>query len=361
MIQADSNLGISIFPMDVLLKILLETVLLIGFLWIGKSIMKAEVTFKTLFFTGFAGALASQVPFVGMYVSFAVVLFFMWKMARVDMVPDGVLIVIIGKGCGLIIMIYAAALFVEQTDTADLVSGVDQIPIYTDDEGTRYFTEGEKVYYLDENEEQVFVDANELFGISDVMEVADSDTVDQNDKQAESDTPSELPEVVALENKSDDRLFSEPLLSDSVVRGSPQPFEVYVPQGWMISKKNGEIAIRFEDHTYLNYYSQTGGLDNKSYLRDEVNRVMSNYGGYELAKQEIVTLDGKQWARIHFINPAGDQVLMMTHATGFDSYTIELNGTFQQLSEKKTILNKMMQSFNFPPSNYLLAHLESEE
>ena len=45
-----------------------------------------------------------------MYLSFAVVLFFLWKMGRLEIFPDGALILIIGKGAGFVVMIYAAAL-----------------------------------------------------------------------------------------------------------------------------------------------------------------------------------------------------------------------------------------------------------
>jgi hypothetical protein len=86
--------------MQVLFEVLIETIILIAFLWIGKSITKAQLYFKSLAITAFAGALASQVPFVGMYLSFVVVLFFLWKMARVDIFPDGALVLIIGKGSG---------------------------------------------------------------------------------------------------------------------------------------------------------------------------------------------------------------------------------------------------------------------
>ena len=347
--------------MAVLLEILIETVLLIGFLWIGKSIMKAEVSLGQLALSGLAGAFASQVPFVGMYLSFVVVLFFMWKMARIDMIPDGVLIVVIGKGLGLIMMIYVVGLLFQHVDPPELVSGVEQIPIYTDEEGKRYFTEGDKVYYLDENEEKVFVDANELFGISDVMTVADAESGAPGVvADEESDVSLEELEAPVIDVRSDQG-FSEPLLSDSVVRGSPQPFEVYVPSGWMVSKSHGLLSVRFEDHTYLNYYSQASDTNNKTYLRGEVDRILSGDNGYKAAKQEIIKLDGKQWARIHFINSSGDQVLLMTHANGLNCYSIEVTGSFAQLSEKKTILHRMMYSFNFPPSTYYFAQLEAEE
>jgi hypothetical protein len=61
--------------MLVLLKILIESLVLIGFLYIGKSVMKAQVSFKALLFTGLAGAFASQVPFVGTFLSFGVILY----------------------------------------------------------------------------------------------------------------------------------------------------------------------------------------------------------------------------------------------------------------------------------------------
>ena len=51
--------------MAVLLKILIETLVLIGFLWVGKSVMKAQVRFKPLVVTSLAGAFASQIPFGG--------------------------------------------------------------------------------------------------------------------------------------------------------------------------------------------------------------------------------------------------------------------------------------------------------
>lgn len=356
--------------MAVLLEILIETVILIVFLWIGKSIMKAQVYFTSLVFTGFAGALASQVPFAGAYLSFAVVLFFMWKMARVDMVPDGVLIVIIGKGAGLILMIFATGLLIDQVKTQKVVSGTGQIPIYRDEEGRRYFADGDQVYYRNEKNEKVFVDANELFGITEMMDIANHETEPnpngadrepEEDRAIDEAKATELAEVAANEEGSFSTEFSEPLLSDSVVRGLPLPFELFVPRGWMIGRSAGVLEIRKDDHTYFHCYSRDNGSDNKSYLRKEVNRVLSQYAGFEVARQEVISLDGAQWARIQFVNDPGDQVLLFTHANRTGCYTMELNGSFQQLSSNKEILNRIMYSFNFPPTTYFLAQLESEQ
>ena len=78
-------------------------------------------------------------------------------------------------------------------------------------------------------------------------------------------------------------------------------------------------------------------------------------------RQELVTIDGKQWAQLQFINEPGDQILLMTHSSKVGSYTIELKGTFRQLSEHLDTLNRIMYSFNFPPTTYFLAQAEASE
>ncbi|MCZ6673860.1 MAG: hypothetical protein O7C75_13080 [Verrucomicrobia bacterium] len=355
--------------MDVLLKVLIETLVITLFLWIGKSVMKAEVPFKSLAITALAGSLASQVPFLGTYLSFAVVLFFLWKMARVDVVPDGVLILIIGKGAGLIMMVYVVALMMDHVET-DKLDSFSNIPIYVDEEGTRYFATGEEVFYVDENNQKVFVDADVILGISEIMEVAEGEKTSSDSSEDSSLTEGgelqQSEDLVAneaseIESSSQIGEFSNPILSDSVIRGEPLPFEVFVPRGWMIGRSEGDLAIRYEDHTYLNCSSRQQGSDNNTYLREEVNRVLSQYSGYEVARQEIITMDGKRWARIQFINDPGDQVLLLTHANQFGCYSIELNGSFRQLSAMKDILNRMMLSFNFPPSTHFVAQLDGVE
>ncbi|QXD24154.1 hypothetical protein F7C95_19980 [Opitutia bacterium ISCC 51] len=184
--------------MSVLLNILIETLLLMAFLWIGKSIMKAQLHAKTLVVAALAGACVSQVPFVGLYLSFAVVLFFMWKMARVDMVPDGALIVIIGKGVSFIAMIWVVGAIWDQPGSGDLAGLVEEMPIYEDGDGILYFAEGEKGYHRNVDEEKVYVDANVLFGLSEV--VSDSAESDTTNASAEGNdvAPDEPEEIAAV-------------------------------------------------------------------------------------------------------------------------------------------------------------------
>lgn len=40
---------------------------------------------------------------------------------------------------------------------------------------------------------------------------------------------------------------------------------------------------------------------------------LSQYSTYSIAKQEIISLDNRQWAKIQFGNNRGDQVLLLTH------------------------------------------------
>lgn len=349
--------------MQVLLEILLETLILIGFLWIGKSVMKAQVYTKHLLIAALAGALASQVPFVGVYLSFGVVLFFMWKMARVDMVPDGVLIVVIGKGAGLIMMVYGVALFMDHSDN-DKIASLAEMPIYQNQEGLQYFAEGKDIYFRDDNGERVYVDATEIYGISEMMELAndeappvmaEAEITEPEAGEVVASIEEEIEEVVAVES------VFETLISDSVVRGQNLPFEIFVPRGWMVSRSPESVAIGYEGQTYLRCFAGSEESDNKSYLRSEVNRILNHFLGYEIMRQELVTIDGKQWARLQFINEPGDQILLMTHSSKVGSYTIELKGTFRQLSENLDMLNRIMYSFNFPPTTYFLAQAEASE
>ena len=349
--------------MLVLLEILVETLLLLAFLWIGKSVMKAQIRFKALITTSLAGALASQVPFVGMYLSFAVVLFFLWKMARVEMVPDGALILIIGKGAGFVAMIYVVAIIHEHVAPQDMASFESEIAIYVDDDGISYYSEEEKVYYLTEEGEKVYVDANGLFGLT--AEVASAETEETDAESLDPAADASAQGTDAIDPTSAESVFvagfSEPYLSDMMVRGNPTPFQIFVPQGWSVEKLKGSIAIRLDEHTYINCYSSEALSNNKSYLRKEVNRVMSQYSGYEVAKQELITMDKRQWARIQFMNRRGDQILLMTHGGNFGCFTVELNGSYQQLSAQKSVLNRIVSSFKFPPTTYLLAKVDSEE
>ena len=155
--------------------------------------------------------------------------------------------------------------------------------------------------------------------------------------------------------------FSEPLLSDSIIRGEPVPFQLYVPQGWMFQKQEGALAVRFDGQTFVHCFSRDALSDNKSYLREELNRVLLQYSGYRVARQEVVTIDKKQWARIQLANDQGDQVLLLTHGSHLGCYTVELNGSFQQLSAHKAILNRIIWSFKFPPTTFHLAQLHAEE
>jgi hypothetical protein len=263
-------------------------------------------------------------------------------------------------------MIYVVAVVIEFSDP-ETTPSLSRVPVYEDKDGEKYYSESGKIYYLDEGGDQVNVDGTELLGISEIMEVANQD---QSERPIEEDqveeatlketdiTVSELP----LDSNTDDSTWnSEALVSDSVIRGQEIPFEVFVPQGWLVSHGSQVIAIGTEEHIYFNCYSSKEYSNNKTYLRTEVNRALAQYPGYEIMKQEIVSLDGKQWARLQFINDPGDQVLLLTHSSKLGSYTIELNGSFQQLSNNKDMLNRIMYSFNFPPSTFLFAQLESEE
>ena len=355
--------------MEVLLEILIEAAVLIIFLYIGKSIMKAQLPFQAIAITALAGAFANQVPFIGTYVSVLVILFFLWKMARVDMVPDGVLILIIGKGCGVIAMIYVVGIFMEEGSAENFDSFSGGIPIYVDDDGIKYFAEGEQMYYFDENEEQVFVSSDKILGISEIMEMEASATPESTEVVAlEEGIPEEIVDSASLlfveedeQDLSHSGRFTNPIVSDSVIRGATLPFEIFVPKGWKISREAGKLAIRYGDHTYFNYYASFQGSDNQSYLRSEVSRVMSQYPGYGIAKQDIVQLDSRPWARIQLANDGGDQVLLLTHGDIQGCYSVELNGSFEQLSSQKSILNRMMFSFNFPPSTYFLTQVVEEE
>lgn len=351
--------------MLVLLTFLVETLILLAFLWIGKSIMKAQIHFNALITTSIAGALASQVPFVGTYLSYGVVLFFLWKMARVDMIPDGALILIIGKGLAFISMIYLVAILQEYAGSGDFAM-LDDAPIFVDEEGIEYFAEEEKVYYVDENGEKAYVDPMVVFGLADVMEFADEvHRTDEPQETAEAEVlevePEVIVEVAPEEDLNPGPGFSEPSFSDSVIRGIHIPYQVFVPQGWEVMRDDSSIALRLDGHTYINCYASELLTDNKTYLRSEVDRVLSQYPGYEIARQELVTVDNKQWARIYFADQSGNQVLLLTHGGNFGCYTVELNGSYQQLKANRQVLNRMVTSFKFPPSTYLLAKVELEE
>lgn len=345
--------------MIVLLNILIETLLLMACLWIGKSIMKAQIRLKTLVIAALAGACASQVPFVGLYLSTAVVLFFLWKLARVDMVPDGALIVILGKGVSFIAMIYVVGAIWDRTG-GGIAGLAEEVPVYEDGDGIVYYAEEEKVYYRNADDEKVYVDPNVLFGLSGGVagtEEPSPETVHPDDVEvAEAETaPSEQSREVLYSG------FSDPYLSDLMVRGEPMPFLMFIPKGWSVKKEKGALAVRREEHTYIHVYGSNTPSTNKAYLRNEVNRVLSQYYQYEVARQEIITMDKRQWARIQFANANGDQVLLITHGGKYGCYTVELNGTFRQLSAQKADLNRILTSFKFPASTYFIAQTDTEE
>lgn len=328
--------------------------------------MKAQLYFKPLAITAFAGALASQVPFVGTSLSIFVVLFFLWKMARLDIFPDSALILIVGKGSGLIMMIFVVAVVMDFSDPKETTS-LSQVPVYEGEGGKQYYSESGSIYYLGEDGEQVEVDGTELLGISEIMEIANQAPADQ---MIENDLTEELTIEVAestesvvlvTANEDESTWNSEPLISDSIIRGQEIPFEVFVPEGWLVRQNSQVVSIGTEDHIYFNCHSSKEYSDNKTYLRSEVNRAIGKYSGYQIMKQEVVLLDGKQWARLQFINDPGDQILMLTHSSMLGSFTIELNGSYMQLSNNKDMLHRILYSFNFPPSTFLLAQLESEE
>ena len=346
--------------MIVLLNILIETLLLMACLWIGKSIMKAQIRVKTLVIAALAGACASQVPFVGLYLSTAVVLFFLWKMARIDMVPDGALIVILGKGVSFIAMIYVVGAIWDRTGGSDLAA-MAEVPVYEDSDGIVYYAEDEKVYYRNADDEKVYVDSNVLFGLS--GGVAGSEKPTEETANFEELAAMEAEKAAAEEAARQELLpgFSEPYLSDLMVRGEPMPFLMFVPRGWSVKKENGVLSMRIDDHDYIHCFGSSESSNNKAYLRKEVNRVMSQHSGYKVAKQEIITMDKRQWARIQFANSSGDQILLITHGGKYGCYTVELNGSFQQLSSHKADLNRIITSFKFPASTYFIAQAESEE
>jgi hypothetical protein len=289
--------------------------------------------------------------------------------------PDGVMIVLIGKGAGFIIMIYAAAVLMRYEDPQEMASS-HEIPVYVDKSGTQYYSAEEKIFYLNEAGERVFVDANEILGITDIMAVAETDKTGQtNEIQAElpSEEPPELvenespepvmKEEIGVQETAPERIegFSEPYISDTVVRGEPVPFQVFVPRGWKVKQADGHVSVRYKDHTYLNCFGSISGSDNKSYLREELNRVLTWYSGFTVARQEVISIDNRQWAKVQLANGDGDQVLLMTHGGNFGCYSVELNGSFEQLSSHKALLNRMVNSFNLPPSTYFLAQLDTSE
>ncbi len=349
--------------MQVLLEILLETVILIAFLWVGKSIMKAQMYPKHLLIIALAGALASQVPFVGSYLSFGVVLFFMWKMARVDMVPDGVLIVIIGKGVALIAMIYGVAIFMD-FDGNDEVPSFAEISVYENEDGVQYYAEGEKVYYRDEGGERVYVDATEIYGIGEMMELVNEEASVALVEPTTMDPP--VPEEAVVLEEAEEEIVQveknfDTLISDSVIRGLELPFEVFVPRGWMVHRSPEKLEIGLDGDVYIQCYSRSEALDNKTYLRNEVNRILDEPSGLEILRQELVTIDGTQWARLQFADELGNQLVLLTHADRRGCYSIELSGSFDQLSENRDSLSRIMNSFNFPPTTYFLAQSEASE
>lgn len=266
--------------MQVLLEVLIESIILIEFLWIGKSILKAQLYFMPLAITGFAGALASQIPFVSIYLSFFVVLFFLWEMARVEIFPDGALILIIGKGSGLVMMIYVVAIVMDFSDPEEMTA-LSQVPVYEDKDGKQYFSDNGSIYYLDEDGDQVIVDGTELLGISELMEIANQQPSDQpiEDELDVEPTIEEADsfesELLVASSEDESTWNSEPLLSDSIIRGQEIPFGVFVPQGWLFSQTSQIVSIGTKDHIYLNCYSSKEFSNNKTYLRAEVNRAVA--------------------------------------------------------------------------------------
>gem|GEM_PF-5220151 len=85
-------------------------------------------------------------------------------MARVEIFPDGALILIIGKGSGLVMMIYVVAIMMDFSDPEEMTA-LSQVPVYEDKDGKQYFSDNGSIYYLDEDGDPVIVDGTELLGI----------------------------------------------------------------------------------------------------------------------------------------------------------------------------------------------------
>ncbi|MCB1120690.1 MAG: hypothetical protein KJT03_04015, partial [Verrucomicrobiae bacterium] len=233
------------------------------------------------------------------------------------------------------------------------------------------FAEDEQLYYLDEEGEKVFVDANEIFGISEVMEMAEAQgkhpeeepeppMLPEPEEVVQVEVPTPAPEVDKVPSASEDG-FLKPQLSDAIVRGEPVPFQMFVPQGWQTRMADGSLDIHFDGHTFFHCSGTTTESDNNTYIRQELNRVLSEYSGFDVARQEVVTMDRKPWAKLQLTNNRGDQILLITHGSKLGCYTVELKGSFEQLNAHRAQLSRILSSFKFPPTTYYLVQAQTEE
>ncbi len=360
----------------------LAWVLLYIFLNLGKSIMKAEITPKQLIITSAAGAVTGVLPMIGLYLSPVVMYAFLWKLARIDPMPDGALIVTIGKGLALIGVIVITGVLFDHAPAEDYLPEGEVA--WVEEDGTEYISDGEGKYYcIDENGEKLFkqkINLGTLLAMSNDTDNMDTsgmsypglEFLDEEEKKTTiatandkpvSEPTSSSPEAPAPVNNLtiEGPGWSLPYIGDSVVRATPQPFKLFVPKGWQVNSGENQISFGVNNHVLLTAYCRVAGVSNNEYLRYEVNRIMKKFSGYEIKTQDFLIIDGKKWAKVHFTDSYANQIMLLTHSNFHGSYTMEVSGTYEQLLESRSMVRRILASFVFPPSNYFVLSEQPEE
>jgi len=305
------------------------------------------------------------------------------------MIPDGMLVVIIGCGLGALVVIALAGKvstyfdFNPVTDTAENQYGD---PYYMQAAGKTYYMGDNGPYYLDEDGNKITpgMDANsnpayealvkqgesveELeavvgqAGSSPIAETAaeeeDSqvDQVTTDSSEAPADTAPSLPAWTQNADASAPAgaSWDKPSRSDRIVRGQPLPFKIMIPAGWSVADAPNQMWLKRGGHVFMKCLNGDPGPDNKAYLAQELNRIRNMYGSYEVKDQQVVEIAGVSWARLTWQNEEGHQLVSLTHAGDRGCYTVEIQGTLEQIDMVKEDIGQMLRSVALPPHNFFV-------
>ena len=164
----------------------------------------------------------------------------------------------------------------------------------------------------------------------------------------------ELPSVDAGEPKAETEIpSSPPLTMNTPLTGKFYPYRINALPGWAILQDTSDLALALGEEIQIHIRVSPRGIDNKTYANKEVERLKAAYLGLQMEEQDIVEIGRQTWGRFEFnhSNAAQRSRLLHTHAGDKGCYTIEVVGEKTALREQQAAVNRIVQSFRFPPDN----------
>jgi len=373
--------------LGILALLLFFFVLLLIFVRIGCYVMRVQITFMALVWCALGGSLAATAMFwvplpgtagiVGKFIVVALVVTqILWKTTRTDIIPDGVLVVVIGCGLGTLVSIAVIGKVMTYVDFNPVKeAGTNQYgdPYYMQAAGKTYYMGDNGPYYLNEEGNKVIpgMDDGEYQKAFDAMQAGSSFEANEGEELLEEPVfeETEAEEAVAVEqsqvaaesqsvvetqvgSSAGDMSWTSPNRNDQVIHGQPLPIKLMLPRGWIVAQNPGEMWLKYGGHLFIKCYNHDPGLENKSYLNQEYSRIQSSYPGYSVQGQEVVDLGGVSWARLTWADADKRQLITLTHGGKRGCYTVEIQGSMRQIEQVKGDISQILKSIALPPHNF---------